>query len=102
LSRDVVHNYCLECVKKIYTPLIVLGSESRFCEECEIGDYEGKCGENIKDVRVSIRKSKLRKRILINLKSHIRLPQSNPSKAKTKSFLAAPTISDIQRLAEGN
>jgi hypothetical protein len=51
----------LECGKKIYTPLIVLGSESRFCEECEIGDYEGKCGENIKDVRVSIRKSKHRK-----------------------------------------
>jgi hypothetical protein len=47
----------LECGKKIYSPLDVLGSERRFCEECEIGDYEGKCGENFKDVSVSIRKS---------------------------------------------
>lgn len=35
------NRYCKECGAKIDVSLIFLGSESEFCEQCEIADYEG-------------------------------------------------------------
>ena len=35
------NRYCKECSAKIDVPIIFLGSESEFCQQCEIADYEG-------------------------------------------------------------
>ena len=32
---------CKQCGKRLEKPLIVLGHTSKYCEECEINDYEG-------------------------------------------------------------
>jgi hypothetical protein len=50
MTQIEVCSYCLECGKKIQSPVIVFDHDSKFCEECEIEDYEGKCScsqENI-------------------------------------------------------
>jgi predicted aldo/keto reductase-like oxidoreductase len=45
------NHYCLECSKEIEIPVTFLGVETKFCEECEIDDYEGKCNKvRLKDV----------------------------------------------------
>ena len=33
---------CLQCGKQIKVSLVILDNDSGFCEECEMGDYEGK------------------------------------------------------------
>ena len=43
MGKIVVCSYCLECSKRIYSLLIVHGSENSFCEDYEIGYYEDKC-----------------------------------------------------------
>jgi hypothetical protein len=40
-----VNHYCLECSKEIEKPVTFMGVEARFCEECEIDDYEGRCNK---------------------------------------------------------
>jgi hypothetical protein len=37
------NRYCKECGAKIDVSFIFLDSESEFCEQCEIADYEGSC-----------------------------------------------------------
>ena len=36
------YRHCIECGAKIGIPIDFLGSESEFCEDCELADYEGK------------------------------------------------------------
>ena len=35
------NRYCKECGTKIDRPFVFLGSDSEFCEQCEMADYEG-------------------------------------------------------------
>ena len=42
--KHPTRRYCLECgsdMKLFFLPLY--NYENKFCEKCEIGDYEGKC-----------------------------------------------------------
>ena len=44
LQNEQTIRFCLECgseMEQFYLPLY--NYENKFCEKCEIGDYEGKC-----------------------------------------------------------
>lgn len=41
-TKRKVYRYCKECNAKIDVPVNFLGSESEFCEECELSEFEGR------------------------------------------------------------
>jgi hypothetical protein len=44
IKKTRIYQFCAECGKKMNKPFPgMFGDKSRFCEECEIGDLEGKC-----------------------------------------------------------
>jgi hypothetical protein len=40
-TKGKVYRYCKECNAKIDAPVNFLGSESEFCEKCELSEFEG-------------------------------------------------------------
>ena len=44
VKKTRIYEFCVECGKKIDVRFpTMFTNESQFCEECEIGDLEGKC-----------------------------------------------------------
>jgi hypothetical protein len=43
-NKTRIYQFCAECGKKINKPVpSMFENGNKFCEECEIGDLEGKC-----------------------------------------------------------
>lgn len=44
IKKEESNKYCIECGSEIGQFLLPLYNyENKFCEKCEIGDYEGSC-----------------------------------------------------------